>query len=230
MIPIWTLAGCRVVAPDLIGFGQSDKPKRADAHSFDFHRNILLELIEHLDLQGVVLVVQDWGGILGLTLPMEHPERYQGLLAMNTLLATGEQPLSKGFLEWRAMCAQKPGYDVARLFARGNPHLTAAECEAYNAPFPDAGHRAALRAFPAMVPEQATDAGAATSRKAATFWRESWQGKSLLAVGAQDPVLQQLQHTIRNCPQPMVIAEAGHFVQEHGASIAEAALHIWPAG
>ena len=229
MIPVWTAAGHRVVAPDLIGFGRSDKPKKVGVHRFSFHRQVLLEFIERLDLRRVVLVVQDWGGILGLTLPMAAPERYQGLLVMNTLLATAEQPLSPGFLAWRAMCEERPDYSVSRLFARGNPHLTAAECAAYDAPFPDRGHRAALRAFPALVPEHPDDDGAAVSREAARFWREQWQGRSLMVIGQADPVLgepimRQLHQCIRNCPPPVVLPQAGHFVQEHGAPVAQQAL------
>ncbi|MEY4712683.1 MAG: hypothetical protein RIS88_2133, partial [Pseudomonadota bacterium] len=97
MIPVFLQAGHRVVAPDLIGFGRSDKPKKETAHRFAWHRQVLLEFVERLDLRRVV-VVQDWGGLLGLTLPMAAPARYQGLLAMNTLLATGDTPLSDGFL------------------------------------------------------------------------------------------------------------------------------------
>ena len=82
---------------------------------------VLLELVERLDLQNVRLVVQDWGGLIGLTLPMEAPKRYTGLLVMNTMLATGDTPLSPGFLAWRQMCANKPDFDVGRLLARGNP-------------------------------------------------------------------------------------------------------------
>lgn len=228
MIPVFLAAGDRVVAPDLIGFGKSDKPKKEDAHRFAWHRQVLLELVERLDLQRVVLVVQDWGGLLGLTLPMAAPGRYRDLLAMNTLLATGDAPLSPGFLDWREMCAHKPLYDIGRLFARGNPHLSAAECEAYQAPFPDGGHRAALRAFPAMVPERPTDEGAEISRQARAFWRERWEGRSLLAVGAQDPVLgepvmRSLAADIRGCPPPWILPQAGHFVPEHGASIAHEA-------
>ncbi len=235
MIPVFVQAGHRVVAPDLIGFGRSDKPKREDAHRFSWHRQVLLELIEHLDPQRVVLVVQDWGGLLGLTLPMAAPARYQGLLVMNTMLATGEVPLSEGFLAWREMCARKPEFDVGRLFARGNPHLSPEECEAYNAPFPDRGHRAALRAFPARVPEQPTDDGAALSREAAAFWRDRWQGRSLMAVGMQDPVLglpvmQALHAMIRGCPPPWRIEAAGHFVQEHGQAIAERAVRHFTEG
>lgn len=229
MIPVFLQAGHRVVAPDLIGFGKSDKPKKDAAHSFGWHRQVLLEFIDRLDLRDVVLVVQDWGGLLGLTLPMEAPGRYRGLLVMNTTLGTGDAPLSPGFLAWREMCANNPEFDVARLFARGNPQMTAAECAAYNAPFPDRGHRAALRAFPPMVPASGDADGAATSRAARDFWRDRWQGRTFMAVGAQDPVLgppvmRGLQQLIRGCPEPLVIEQGGHFVQEHGEPIARAAV------
>ncbi len=229
MIPVLTAAGQRVVAPDLIGFGKSDKPKKEGAHSFGWHRQVLLEFIERLDLSNVILLVQDWGGLLGLTLPMAAPARYRGLLVMNTLLATGEVPLSPGFIAWREMCANNPAFDIARLLARGNPHMTAAECAAYMAPFPDTGHRAATRAFPALVPEHAHDDGAAISRAARAFWRDQWTGRSLMVVGQQDPVLGEgvmraLRADIRGCPKPWLLAQAGHFVPEHGREIAERAL------
>ncbi|MCZ2103490.1 MAG: tRNA adenosine(34) deaminase TadA [Burkholderiales bacterium] len=232
MLPVFTQAGHRVVAPDLIGFGQSDKPKKEDAHSFAWHRQVLLELVQRLDLHNVVLVVQDWGGILGLTLPMEMPGRFAGLLAMNTLLATGEVPLSQGFLDWRAMCARQPLYGVWRLLARGNPHLSAAECAAYDAPFPDAGHRAALRAFPRLVPEHPQDAGAALARAARDFWQHAWTGRSLLFAGAADPVLgvpvmQQLQQSVRGAAPLVVLPQAGHFVQEHGEPVARQAVEYF---
>jgi len=229
MVPVFLAEGHRVVAPDLVGFGKSDKPKKDVAHSFDFHRQVLLEFVERLDLGDLVLVVQDWGGLLGLTLPMEAPGRYRGLLVMNTMLATGETPLSEGFLAWREMCARNPEFDVARLFARGNPHMSPQECAAYDAPFPDRGHRAALRAFPPMVPEFVDSPGAEVSRRARDFWRDDWQGRSFMAIGAQDPVLgppvmQALRAQIRGCPEPLVLPQAGHFVQEHGEQIARQAV------
>jgi tRNA(adenine34) deaminase len=233
MIPVFLAAGHRIVAPDLIGFGKSDKPKKEGAHSFSWHRQVLLELVERLALQRVVLVVQDWGGLLGLTLPMEAPQRYAGLLVMNTMLATGEAPLSPGFLAWREMCAKKPDYGVGRLLARGAPHLSDAECAAYDAPFPDRGHRAALRAFPAMVPQEPGDDGAAVSRRAQAFWQQ-WSRHSLMAIGVQDPVLgesvmQALRAVIRSCPEPIRVEQGGHFVQEWGRGIAEQALqHFAP--
>ena len=232
MIPVFTEAGQRVLAPDLIGFGKSDKPKKDSAHTFAFHRQVLLEFIERLDLRNIVLVVQDWGGILGLTLPMAAPERFSGLLVMNTMLATGDAPLSPGFVAWRAWCEKNPEFDVGRLFFRGNPHMTEDEWQAYNAPFPDRGHRAALRAFPNRVPQNENDDGAALSRSARDFWRDVWTGKSLMAIGQQDPVLgepvmRHLQSQIRGCSDVIVLPHAGHFVQEHGEAIAKAALGVF---
>ena len=232
MVPVFVAAGHRVIAPDMPGFGKSDKPKKDSAHTFDWHRAVLLEFIEALDLRHIQLVVQDWGGILGLTLPMAQPWRYQSLLVMNTLLATGEQPLSQGFLAWKQMCADKPLFDVGKLFARGNPQMSADECAAYNAPFPDAGHRAALRAFPPMVPSGVESPGAAVSRQAADFWANHWQGSSIMFIGQQDPVLGEpvmraLQQGIRACPEPVVLPHAGHFVQEHGHEIAVQALQYF---
>jgi tRNA(adenine34) deaminase len=229
MIPVFLEAGDRVVAPDMPGFGRSDKPKKDAAHTFSWHRQVLLEFVERLDLRNVVLVVQDWGGLLGLTLPMAAPKRYRGLLVMNTVLATGDVPLSAGFLAWREMCAKNPEFDVGRLFARGNPHLSAQECAAYNAPFPDRGHRAALRAFPPMVPEFPDSDGAAVSRQAREFLRTDWSGRSFMAVGVQDPVLgpavmEHLRQSIRGCPEPMLVEQGGHFVQEHGEEIAGSAV------
>jgi tRNA(adenine34) deaminase len=130
------------------------------------------------------------------------------------------------------MCAGNPDFDVARLFARGNPQMSAAECAAYMAPYPDGGHRAALRAFAPMVPEFEDSDGAAVSRQARDFWRTRWSGKSFMAVGAQDPVLglpvmEVLRQLVRGCPPPLVLQQAGHFVQEHGEPIARAALEAF---
>ena len=234
MIPTFLAQGHRVVAPDLIGFGKSDKPKKDSFHQFETHRQSLLELVERLDLKHVVLVVQDWGGILGLTLPMAAPQRYTGLLVMNTTLATGEHALSAGFLAWRDWCKSQPQFDVGKLLLRGNRQMGTEEAAAYNAPFPDKGYRAALRAFPPMVPEFADSPGAALSRQAQAFWLRDWQGQTLMAIGQQDPVLgeatmRQLQSQIRGCPEPLLLPHAGHFVQEHGEPIAQAAVrHFRP--
>ncbi len=227
MIPVFRAAGLRVVVPDLIGFGRSDKPTDEAAHSFEFHRDMLLAFVEHLDLRKVMLVCQDWGGLLGLTLPMAAPQRYTRLLVMNTTLATGA--LSDGFVQWRSYSNSQPDLPVGKLLARGKRDMSAAEAAGYDAPFPDATYKAALRAFPNLVPDGADAPGAAISRDALTFWRERWRGDSFMAIGMQDPVLgppvmQSLRRAIRGCPPAMEVAEGGHFVQEWGAPIAAAAL------
>jgi haloalkane dehalogenase len=122
MIPVFTAAGLRVVAPDLIGFGRSDKPVDEAAHSFAFHRDMLLAFVERLDLRHVMLVCQDWGGLFGLTLPMAMPERFTRLLVMNTGLGMGE--LTEGFRQWRTYSNGQPDLAVGKLFRRGKPELS----------------------------------------------------------------------------------------------------------
>jgi len=231
MIPVFAAAEHRVVAPDFLGFGRSDKPADETLYTFDFHRETLLGLIEALDLRNIALVVQDWGGLIGLTLPMATPERYAALLVMNTALGTGDAPLGEGFLAWRAFSNRNPDMDIARLMQRACPHLGAAEAAAYAAPFPDATYKAGVRRFPNLVPDRPDAGGAALSREARTFWRERWTGKSLMAIGMKDPVLgppvmRALRADIRHCPPPMEIAEGGHFLQEWGAPIARQAARV----
>lgn len=229
MIPSFAAAGHRVVAPDWLGFGRSDKPVDEAAYTFDFHRDMLLRLVERLDLRGVRLVVQDWGGLLGLTVPMASPERYAALLVMNTALATGDVPLGEGFLRWRAYANSQPDLDVAALMRRACPILTEAEALAYAAPFPDARYKAGVRRFPNLVAATPDADGAALARAARDWWRTQWRGRSLMAVGMQDPVLgppvmAALRRMIHGCPEPVEVAEGGHFVQEHGEEIARRAL------
>ncbi|MGD9879612.1 MAG: haloalkane dehalogenase [Reyranella sp.] len=231
MIPVFAAAGDRVVAPDFLGFGRSDKPTDEAVYTFDFHRAAITGLIEALDLENIRLVVQDWGGLIGLTLPMAMPERFAGLLAMNTTLGTGDAPLGEGFLAWRAFSNRNPDMDIARLMQRACPHLADAEAAAYAAPFPDATFKAGVRRFPNLVPDHPDAGGAALSRAARTFWRERWTSKSLMAIGMTDPVLgppvmRALHADIRNCPPPIEIADAGHFVQEWGEPIARRAVEV----
>jgi haloalkane dehalogenase len=148
MIPIFSAAGHRSVAPDLFGFGRSDKPVEDERYTFAWHRQSLIELIERLDLRHITLVCQDWGGLLGLTLPMDMADRFDALLIMNTALGTGDEALSAGFLAWRAWAKQNPDMDIAKLLSRACPQLTAAECQAYAAPYPDAHYKAGVRRFP----------------------------------------------------------------------------------
>ena len=227
MIPVFARAG-RVVAPDFLGMGRSDKPVEDEALGFHFHRNTLLALIERLDLRRITLVVQDWGGLIGLTLPQEAPDRYERLVVMNTALATGHSP-GKGFEAWRAYSNANPDLDVAALMRRAVPTLTAAEAAAYAAPFPDRSYKAAVRRFPQMVMTDPGMEGVETSKRAVRFWREEWAGETFMIVGAQDPVLgpdvmERMRGVVRGCPEPLVLPEAGHFVQEAGAKVAEAAL------
>ena len=232
MIPQFLASGARVVAPDFIGFGRSDKPVEESFYTFDLHRTFLLEFVERLDLSRITLVVQDWGGLLGLTLPMEMPERFERLLVMNTALGTGDVPLSEGFVAWRAYVNRTPDLPCGKLMQRTCPHLTADEAAAYDAPFPDLASKAGARAFPNLVPDRPDAPGAAISRKAREWWMNSWNGESFMAIGATDPVLgvpvmNALRKIIRNCPEPYVHAKGGHFLQEWGEDIANQALKKW---
>lgn len=229
MIPVFAAAGHRVVAPDLFGFGRSDKPADEAAYTFSFHRAALVAFIERLDLRNLVLVCQDWGGLLGLTLPPDMPQRFTRLLVMNTMLATGDEPLPQGFLDWRAFSNSRPDMAVGTLFKRGCPHLSDAEAAAYDAPFPDATYKAGVRRFPNLVCDHPDADGAALSRRSRQWWATEWKGETFMAVGMKDPVLgpavmATLRQSIRGCPPPMAVDEGGHFVQEWGESIATAAL------
>jgi haloalkane dehalogenase len=226
MIPAFAAAGARVVAPDLYGFGRSDKPRDEAWYTFTRHRDSLAAFIERLDLRSITLVCQDWGGILGLTLPMDMPERFARLLVMNTTLATGDAPLGEGFLAWRAWSGKNPDMDVAKLLKRACPHLGDAEAAAYAAPYPDASFKAGVRRFPNLVPETPDDDGAALSRRAREWWQTEWRGPTFMAIGATDPVLGPrvmagLRALVRGCPEPYLHPQAG---QEWGEDVAERAL------
>jgi haloalkane dehalogenase len=232
MIPPFLAAEWRVVAPDFIGFGRSDKPEDEGFYTFAMHRDFLLHVVTSLDLRQVALAVQDWGGLLGLTLPMDMPERFDRLLVMNTALATGDVPLSEGFLAWRAYVAKTPNLDCAKLLARACPHLSPAEAAAYEAPYPDGAAKAGVRRFPVLVPDRPDAPGADISRKARDWWSNAWKGDAFMAIGARDPVLGlpvmlALRQIIRGCPEPYVHAEGGHFLQEWGDDVAREALARW---
>ena len=178
----------------------------------------------------MVLAVQDWGGLLGLTLPIAAPERYRGLLVMNTALATGDAPLSPGFLAWREMCAKNPEFDVARLFARGNPQMTRR------------GMRGLQRALPRSRPSRGAAGvsahgprkdrmhdGAAVSRTAREFWSNQWDGQTMMADRRAGPGPGPsgdagLARRHSRLPRTYGARQAGHFVQEHGEPIARAAV------
>ena len=229
MLAEFVAAGHRVVAPDLFGFGRSDKPVHEADYSIDFHRGSLLALIERLDLTNVTLVCQDWGGLLGLTIPMDAGDRFTRLLVMNTAMPIGEG-VSPGFLAWRTFAATAPDIPVAGLIAsdvQGN--FTALDAVAYDAPFPDATYKAGVRRFPQLVPVDPGMDGIDLFQRARAFWSTKWTGESFMAIGLRDGVLgkdvmEELRSTIQGCPEALDVPEAGHFVQEYGGPIARAAL------
>lgn len=237
MAPVFTNAGHRFVAPDMFGFGRSDKPVDDSIYTYHFHRNALLAFVERMDLKNICLVVQDWGGLLGLTLPMEAPDRYTRLIVMNTGLPGGEVA-GEGFAAWRAYNRATPDLPVADLMSRATPVLTEAEAAAYEAPFPDKNYKGGVRRFPELVMmkenentelTEASREGVETSLAARKFWSEQWRGESFMAIGMQDPVLgppamKVLRSIIKGCPAPMKIDDAGHFVQEWGEPVAQNAL------
>lgn len=234
MIPIFTASGARVAAPDFFGFGRSDKPVDDAVYTVKFHRDYLLALIRRLDLKNITLVVQDWGGLIGLTLPLDIPERISRLLIMNTGFATGAAP-SPGFMAWRAYAASNPDMPVGALFARSHPALSEAEVAAYDAPFPDQRYKAGARRFPQLVPiagENADEEVMAMGRAAREWWSTKFEGQSFMAIGMADPVLgpeimRAVHASIRNCPPPLELEGVGHFVQEAGDRVAHAALAAW---
>lgn len=230
MIPVFLESGARVIAPDLLGFGRSDKPVKQSDYSFHFHRDYLLGLVERLDLKSITLVVQDWGGLLGLTLPVDpkFKARLERLIVMNTGLGVGTSP-GEGFLAWKNYALSTPDLPIGALIARGTPHLTEQEIAAYDAPYPSPDYKAGAQVFPALVPVSPDMEGVDVSRKAAAFWSDEWRGKSFMAIGMADPVLGppamlKLKAMINGCPPPMKIEGGGHFVQEWGEPIARAAL------
>ncbi len=228
MIPVFAGRGHRVVAPDFFGFGRSDKPVDDAVYTFDFHRQTVLRFLAVMDLRNVCIVVQDWGGLLGLTLPMAMPDRITRILVMNTTLAIGKSP-GEGFDGWKGYVAGNPDLPVGALMGRAVEGITPAEMAAYDAPFPDQRYKAGVRRFPELVMVSPEMDGVGTSKGARAFLSQDWTGESFMAVGVKDIVLgtevmAETRSFIRNCPEPMLVEE-GHFVQESGGPIAEAALN-----
>jgi haloalkane dehalogenase len=229
MIPIFTKAGHRTLAPDYFGFGRSDKPTDEAVYTFSFHRNSLIRFIEKLNLKNITLVVQDWGGLLGLTLPMDMEERFSNMVVMNTTLGTGDVKLSPGFLAWREWNNKNPDMEIAKLMKRACPHLSDAESAAYEAPFPGAQYKAGVRRFPNIVPDNPDAEGADISRRAKEWLKTRWNGGVFMAVGMKDPVLgppvmKGLRKIIKGCPDPYEVENGGHFLQEWGEEVAKKAL------
>ncbi len=232
MIPVFLETGARVVVPDLFGFGRSDKPIHDNDYTFTFHRQSLIALIEALDLNRMTLVVQDWGGLLGLTIPPDMPERFNRLLVMNTVLGLGGGS-SEGFDAWRDFHRTQPDYDIAALFQKYVPGMRDDVANAYAAPFPNAQFRAGVRKFPSLVMTDPDMEGVDVSRRAARWWKEEWSGDSFMAVGEADVLIpprlmRRMQEILGVVSPPLMLPDAGHFVQEtHGEQVARAALSAW---
>lgn len=228
MIPVFVEAGMRVLAPDWFGFGRSDKPIADEVYTWAFHHGTMLAFVEAMQLERVTLVCQDWGGVLGLTLPNTHPQLIERLLIMNTALAVGTDP-GRGFQEWLAYVESNPDFDVAGLMRRAIPGADEQIAAAYDAPYPDARYKAGVRRFPSLVAIRPDMDGAAQARAAMSFWSSKWSGPSFMAVGMKDPVLGPkvmafMRQVIRGCPEPLMLEHEGHFVQESGEVVARAAL------
>lgn len=229
MIPVFVGAGARVIAPDWLGFGKSDKPVDDETYSFHWHRDYMLSLIKHLDLNNITLVVQDWGGVLGLTLPQEMPERFKRLVIMNTGLMAGPVNMP-AFDAWQADIESDPDVPIEFIMQKNEPSITEATAQAYAAPFPDKTYKAGVRRFPHLIARSIDAPGVDTSQQAAGFWSSQWTGESFMAIGMQDQmlgpgVMNHIRTIINGCPEPLEIADGGHFVQEAaGELIARKAL------
>jgi len=168
MIPVLVDAGLRVVAPDLVGFGRSDKPVDPAAYSYARHVEWMRRtLFDGLGLRDVTLVGQDWGGLIGLRLVAEHPDRFARVIAANTGLPTGDTPMSEAFLAWQRFATTTAEFDVGRVVQNGTATpLPPAVVAGYDAPFPDDRYKAGARVFPSLVPTAPDDPAAAANRAA----------------------------------------------------------------
>ncbi|WCM95168.1 tRNA adenosine(34) deaminase TadA [Acidovorax sp. NCPPB 2350] len=233
MLPVFLEAGDRVVVPDLIGFGRSDKPKKEAGHTLAWHRQVLAELAEGLDLRRAVLVAQGEGGAPGLALPPACPDRFAGLLALNAWAAPGDgAPLPTGIAAWRKALAARP---AAALRPWQGPDAPPEAVAAYGAPFPDAGYRAALRAGLAWLPPDAGHPAAAIARETRAFWRQ-WPGRGIVAAGGRDAVWGAALLADARSPQcwlpggaePWEWPDAGHLLPErHGRELAVRAVEYF---
>jgi haloalkane dehalogenase len=220
MIPIVVAAGHRAIAPDLVGFGRSDKPMRREDYTYQRHVDWLRHVLLALDLRNVTIVCQDWGGLLGLRLVADHPERFARVVTANTFLPTGDVPAGKAFLAWREYSQTTPDFRAGGIVRGASVAPLPPEVEAaYDAPFPDDRYKAGARQFPTLVPVTPDDPAAPANRKA---WEKlsTWTRPWLTAFSDQDPVTKGgdriFQERIPGAKgQPHVTIEGGgHFLQE----------------
>lgn len=220
MIPPVAKAGYRVIAPDLVGFGRSDKLLDKTDYSYQFHVDTIAKFIEALDLRNITLYGQDWGGLIGLRVAAEHPDRFAGIIAANTGLPTGDTPLTEAFFRWQQYSQTVPELHCGGIVKGAcQTELSPEVIAAYDAPFPDHRYQAGARAFPLLVPSRPDDPAAPANRKAWEALR-TWRKPFLTAFSDGDPVtrggdrvFQKLVPGAQNQPH-VTIAGAGHFLQE----------------
>ena len=220
MIPLLVSAGMRAVAPDLVGFGRSDKPAAREDYTYQRHMDWLAALVGALDLREVVLVCQDWGGLLGLRLAAEQPHRFAAIVAANTGLPTGDHKTPEAFFAWQRFSQSVPELPIGGIIRNGCRTPLAPEViAAYEAPFPDERYKAGARQFPLLVPTRPDDPASAANRAA---WEvlQRWDKPFLTAFSDQDPitrgserVMQKLIPGAAGRAHP-TIAGGGHFLQE----------------
>lgn len=220
MIPRVAEAGHRVIAPDLIGFGKSDKPASTDDYSYSAHVDWMLEWFDKLDLNGVILFCQDWGGLIGLRLVAARPERFAAIVAGNTGLPTGEGTPSDAFLKWQAFSQNVPVFPTGQILQGATVRtLSDAEVAAYDAPYPDESFKAGARIFPSLVPTSPDQDGASDNREAWAVLK-AWDKPFITCFSDQDPItrggetiFQKLIPGTKNQPH-REIKDGGHFLQE----------------
>jgi haloalkane dehalogenase len=234
MIGPLTGAGLRAIAPDLIGFGRSDKPAAREDYTYARHMGWLTDLVvNHLGLTDAILFGQDWGGLLGLRLAAEQEARFGAIVASNTFLPTGDRPLGAGFEAWRAYSQQTPELHVGRIVDGGTGRaLDPAEIAAYDAPFPDESYKSGARQFPLLVPDGPDDPAVPANRAAWAVLRR-WEKPFVCAFGDSDPVTRGADKVLRElipgaAGQPHVTLEgAAHFSQEDaGPRLAEVIIGV----
>ena len=219
MIPVFEAEGFRAVAPDLIGFGRSDKPKRMRDYSYQRHLDWLVGLLEALDLKDITLVCQDWGSLLGLRIAAEHPQRFSRIVVANGILPTADQPVPVVFKLWRAFARFSPWFPIGKIVSTGCVEkLGAPEIAAYDAPFPSSAYKAGTRALPRLVPTDESDPAVPANRAA---WKllGQWDKPFLTVFGTHDPILGKADRPLQaHVPgakgQPHARIRAGHFIQE----------------
>jgi len=221
IMPVLADAGLRAIAPDLIGFGRSDKPAEMTDHSYAAHVEWLRRLLfDELDLRDLTLVGQDWGGLLGLRLVAEHGERFARVVVANTGLPTGDLPMPDVWLRFRDFVAQSPEFSISRLIASGCRHPLPPEVlAAYDAPFPRPEFRAGPRAMPTLVPTSPDDPASEPNRAA---WKRlsAWDKPFLVAFSDSDPITGGMAHIFRDMVpgaagiEHPTLTGAGHFLQE----------------